>query len=244
MRIAEVAVRSGFSAATLRYYEQIDLLPAPERTASGYRAYDSTVLARLAFIARAKQLGCTLEEVADLMPAWDSGRCPPVQDGLREMAAAKLADARARAAELRTLTDDLERIREALNTHAPDGPCDAGCGCVGDPSPPVACTLEPVDLPRRLEDWKGLGAHVVVRTPVDGGVRLQLDEATPLDRLALLMKDEQRCCAFFAFALTVDGRGPALEVRAPPEGMAAVDALFGQRRGKSGLPFSTLSPPG
>ena len=51
MRIAEVADRSGFSAPTLRYYEQVDLLPAPRRTAAGYRAYDESVLARLAFIA-------------------------------------------------------------------------------------------------------------------------------------------------------------------------------------------------
>jgi DNA-binding transcriptional MerR regulator len=49
LRIAEVADRSGFSPATLRYYEQLDLLPPPRRTATGYRAYDESVLARLAF---------------------------------------------------------------------------------------------------------------------------------------------------------------------------------------------------
>src|SRR5215210_4878236 len=68
MRIAEVAARSGFSTATLRYYEQLDLLPSPPRTAAGHRAYGEPVLASLAFISRAKMLGCSLEEIADLMP--------------------------------------------------------------------------------------------------------------------------------------------------------------------------------
>ena len=227
MRIAEVADRSGFSPATLRYYEQVDLLPPPERTSAGYRAYDESVLARLAFIARAKQLGCTLEEVADLMPAWDTGRCSPVQEGLRQLATAKLADARARAAELAAFTDDLERILGALGSSTPDGPCDVGCGCVGEPSPSLACTLEPAELPKRIQDWKDFGACVVARTPIDGGVRLQLTDTAPVDELAQLMKAEQGCCAFFSFALTVDSRGVALEVRAPAEGLAAVEALFG-----------------
>jgi MerR family copper efflux transcriptional regulator len=69
LRIAEVARRSGFSPATLRYYEDIGLLPATSRTRGGYRAYDERTLERLAFIARAKQLGCSLEEIADLTMA-------------------------------------------------------------------------------------------------------------------------------------------------------------------------------
>jgi MerR family copper efflux transcriptional regulator len=227
MRIAEVAGRSGFSPATLRYYEQVDLLPPPLRTPAGYRAYDETVLSRLAFIARAKRLGCSLEEVAGLMPAWDEGHCPPVQDGLRALASVKLAEARARAAELGAFAVDLERILDTLGRHTPDGPCDADCGCVGDPSPVVACTLAPAELPGRLQDWHDLATHVASREPVEGGLRLLLDATTPLDRLAVLMQAEQGCCAFFAFALTVDGRGAALEVRAPAEGMAMVDALFG-----------------
>ena len=65
MKIKEVADRSGFSPPTLRYYEEIGILPAPTRTPSGYRTYDERTLERLAFIARTKQLGCTLEEIAE-----------------------------------------------------------------------------------------------------------------------------------------------------------------------------------
>lgn len=239
MRIAEVAGRSGFSAATLRYYEQLDLLPAPQRTASGYRAYDESVLARLAFIARAKTLGCSLEEITELMPDWDGGRCAPVQARLQELVRAKLDDARARAAELAAFTVDLQRILAGLGAHTPEGPCDADCGCLTvssaaqmTPTPvvlasnPVACTLDATELPGRRHEWRDLVTHVVDRTEIDGGTRLQLDADTPLDKLALLVAAEQGCCSFFAFAITVDNGGIALEVRAPAEGLAMVDSLL------------------
>lgn len=240
MLIAEVADRSGFSAATLRYYEQLNLLPEPHRTASGYRSYDESVLARLAFIAKAKMLGCSLEEIAELMPDWDGGRCAPVQDRLRELVTAKLGDTHVRVAELVAFTADLQRIRADLGAHTPDGPCDFACGCLTDssatstPRTPVplssgavACTLETAELRARLEEWRELVPHVVDRSPIDGGTRLQLDATTPLDRLVRLVTAEQECCSFFAFAITVDSRGLALEVQAPAEGQAIVDALFG-----------------
>jgi MerR family transcriptional regulator, copper efflux regulator len=220
MRIAEVAERSGFSPATLRYYEELDLVPAPARTPAGYRAYDESVLDRLAFIARAKRLGCTLDEVAGLLPHWDGGRCAPVQDRLRELAATKLDDTRARTAELAAFAADLERILAGLGRHTPEGPCDDSCGCVREP---VGCTLDPAELPGRLREWGELTDHVVARTPVDGGIRLQLDAGTPLGDVAELVAAEHSCCSFFAFALTVDGRGPALEVRGPAEALALFD---------------------
>jgi DNA-binding transcriptional MerR regulator len=60
-------------------------MPAPDRTPSGYRQYDEQVLDRLAFIARAKQLGCSLDEVSELSVAWEGGKCGPVQDRLRTL---------------------------------------------------------------------------------------------------------------------------------------------------------------
>ena len=77
-KINEVAKRSGFTPATLRYYEEVGLVPLPTRTEAGYRMYDDRALERLAFIARAKQLGCTLEETADLVVAWEGGQCGPI----------------------------------------------------------------------------------------------------------------------------------------------------------------------
>lgn len=251
LRIKDVAQRSGFSTATLRYYEQVGLLPAPQRTTAGYRAYDEAVLDRLRFIARAKQLGCSLEEVAQLTTAWEGGRCGPLQDRLRETVAGKLTGARRQIADLMTLTSDLQHAAAALERHRPDGACDERCGCVGDPEDPgppqavsligkpltasegdapIACALDPSSYHGRLADWEAVLANVVDRERVDGGVRLVLDPATPLNELARLAVAEQDCCRFFRFAITVDDRGLALEVRAPDDAADLVDTVFGMPR--------------
>jgi len=65
MVISEVARRAGLRSSTLRYYEQIGILPRPHR-ASGQRRYDETVLRRLAVIERARQTGFTLDEIKQL----------------------------------------------------------------------------------------------------------------------------------------------------------------------------------
>src|SRR5262245_38388817 len=107
MKIKDVADRSGFSAPTLRYYEEIGLLPQPTRTAAGYRTYDERTLERLAFIARAKQLGCTLDEIADLTTAWEGGRCGPIQDRLRSLVGETSAAAQGQIIELSKLCSEL-----------------------------------------------------------------------------------------------------------------------------------------
>ena len=227
LRIADVSLRSGFTPATLRYYEEIGLLPPPSRTDAGYRMYDERTLERLAFIARAKQLGCTLGEVADLTVAWDGGQCGPVQDRLRTVVAAKVADAHARIVELMALTAELRQAAAALERHRPEGPCDERCGCTTTSEPAIACTLDVESMAGRLEDWNRLLGFVTARSAIDGGVRLELDAGAPLDEVARLTVAEQECCRFFSFSLTVDGRGFGLEVRAPDDALPVVHGLFG-----------------
>jgi MerR family copper efflux transcriptional regulator len=162
-KIKEVADRSGFTTATLRYYEEIGLLPESPRTTGGYRLYDDHTLDRLAFIARAKQLGCTLEEVADLTLAWDGGQCGPVQDRLRLLVADKLARARQQIAELTTLVHELDHAAATLDRHRPDGPCDDECGCVTDaaseaPRPQtVSLVIKPTAVDEPLPNACALG---------------------------------------------------------------------------------------
>ncbi len=131
-KIKDVSERSGFSAVTLRYYEQIGLLPPAARTAAGYRLYDDDTLERLAFITRAKQLGCSLDEISELSAAWDGGTCGPVQDGLRTLVAEKITLAERQIAELTLLLAELRQAAAALGQHRPTGPCDDQCGCVAD----------------------------------------------------------------------------------------------------------------
>jgi DNA-binding transcriptional MerR regulator len=140
-QIKDVAERSGFTTTTLRYYEEIGLLPVAGRTPAGYRLYDDHALERLAFISRAKQLGCTLDEIADLTVAWDGGQCAPVQDRLRALVADKLARAQQQIAELTALSADLQRAAATLAAQRPDGPCDDTCGCLTDPDAVAAPQL-------------------------------------------------------------------------------------------------------
>ncbi|MBI1844927.1 MAG: MerR family transcriptional regulator [Actinobacteria bacterium] len=128
--IGEAADRSGFSASALRYYEGIGLVPPSTRTDAGYRLYDDDTLARLAFIARAKQLGCTLEEITDLVGIWDGERCGPVQKRFHDLVTTKLADAQRQIAELTALSDQLRHAAAQLAGPAIDGPCSEGCACL------------------------------------------------------------------------------------------------------------------
>jgi MerR family copper efflux transcriptional regulator len=234
MRIQEVAARTGFPASTLRYYEEIGLLPAPERTEAGYRSYDDRTVERLTFIGRAKQLGCTLEEITGLVAAFDTD-CHDVHAQLRDLVGAKVADARRQTADLVALTAQLEAAAAALagsdGSALAVGPCDEGCACVDHAvadSPAIVCTLTGADdIAGRIDDWRAVLAAVRARTPIADGLRLSLADGAPLHDLARLVEAEQGCCAFFAFAITVDGRGTALEVTAPAGGQAVLESLFG-----------------
>ena len=252
-KINEVSKRSGFTPATLRYYEELGLLPAPSRTDAGYRLYDDRSLERLAFIARAKQLGCSLDETADLVVAWEGGECGPIQDRLRCLVSDKLSAARAQIVELMTLTTELQHAAAALEGHRPEGPCDDDCGCetvsVDDggrrsvmlsPKPataavePIACSLTANSMRRQLDEWNALlgrtedlRSQVATRLAVDGGVRLEFAPGIDVQELARLATAEQDCCRFFSFNITVDHRGIGLEARVPAEGIPMLQALFG-----------------
>lgn len=246
LRISEVAQRTGFTGPTLRYYEEIGLLPAPDRTPAGYRVYGDRDVARLDFIARAKRLGCSLEEIQGLVEAWDEDRCAPVQHQLRSLVGRKLVDSQRQIAELLAFTAELQATAAQLATEPVDGACGAGCACisaeaadggavpvqlgvgsVADDTVPIACSLNGGDMAERMADWQGVTGQVVRREPLTGGVRLVFGPEAPLGEIARLAAAEYECCPFFGFALTVDGRGTALEVTAPPDGAELVAAACG-----------------
>ena len=85
------------------------------------------------FIARAKQLGCSLDEIAELVTAWDGGRCATVQERLRTTVDAKISAAHAQIAELTTLAADLQRARSPCRGNPWTGP--ATTRAVAPPTP-------------------------------------------------------------------------------------------------------------
>jgi Cu(I)-responsive transcriptional regulator len=65
--IGDLAKGTGTKVVTIRYYEQIGLLPAPPRTAGNYRTYSNEHMRRLRFIRRCRDLGFTLDQIRDLL---------------------------------------------------------------------------------------------------------------------------------------------------------------------------------
>jgi MerR family copper efflux transcriptional regulator len=230
LTIGEVAERTGFSASSLRYYEGIGLVVPAARTGAGYRLYDESAVGRLAFIARAKQLGCTLEEITDLVTIWDGERCGPVQRRFHDLITTKIADTQQRLADLTRFAGQLRSAAAQLSAEPTDGPCGPDCACLSEPAADTgACTLSPDGMEEREQEWTDLLTHVSARsTAPNGALRLAFDAATPLEELIRVVAAEQRCCAFFAFTITLDANGVTLDVRAPEDAEPLIIALFGQ----------------
>jgi DNA-binding transcriptional MerR regulator len=96
--IGEVATRSGPSRKALRLYESRGILPAPHRTASGYRSY-ADVLGLLTFLGRARRLGLTLGEIAHVVALRRAGAPPCIH--VRQLLDQRVADLEGMLGELR-----------------------------------------------------------------------------------------------------------------------------------------------
>jgi DNA-binding transcriptional MerR regulator len=100
------------------------------RSASGYRIYDDQTLERLAFISRAKQLGCSLEEITDLVATWETERCGPVQSRFHALVTDKIREAQRQIIELAKFSFQLRVAAAQLSGPPVDGPCADDCACL------------------------------------------------------------------------------------------------------------------
>lgn len=73
MRIGELAAKTGVSTKAIRYYEDIDVLPPPERGANGYRSYGPAAVERLLFVRDARATGLSLTEIRSILSLRDQG---------------------------------------------------------------------------------------------------------------------------------------------------------------------------
>lgn len=111
--IGKVSEASGVKVPTIRYYEQIGLLPAPPRTDGGRRTYDSADTERLTFIRHSRELGFDIDEIKTLLELQDSPAQSCEQaDGI---AKAHLVEVRKKIASLTALQYELERMVEGCS---------------------------------------------------------------------------------------------------------------------------------
>jgi DNA-binding transcriptional MerR regulator len=116
LTIGTLASRTRCSVPTIRYYEQIGLLPSPGRLTNGHRYYSRRDITRLGFIKRCRDFGFPIEQVRVLAQLFDDGdrACREVRD----QAQLHLDEVRAKLAELCQLEASLELLV---------GSCDATC---------------------------------------------------------------------------------------------------------------------
>ena len=126
---------------------------------------------------------------------------------------------------------ELARAEQALDSGEPYVQ-DRAAGEIMN-QPEVTCTLQPIDRKTRVEEWRSLLERVVERTSVEGGVNVRFGPGVKGATVADLASREVECCSFFDFSLAISRSGLTLEVRAPAEGQAMLDELFGDPKPKA-----------
>ncbi|MDR2365682.1 MAG: heavy metal-responsive transcriptional regulator [Zoogloeaceae bacterium] len=141
--IGILARTTGVPTSTLRYYEREGLLPRPLRGASGYREYDGgDAVRQVHFILRAKDLGFSLEEIADLLNL--SADAESGVAGVKARASRRLAEIEGQIARLESIRARLASLVAACPGHGPleccpilsairDGDSASACACAQTP---------------------------------------------------------------------------------------------------------------
>lgn len=117
MNVGDAARRTGLSAKTIRYYEDIGLI-SPQRSANGYRDYTGEDVHRLAFLRRARNLGFSIEDCRQLMALYrDRSRASA---DVRSIASSHVSAIEDKIAELQSMRATLQKLIHAC--HGDDRP--------------------------------------------------------------------------------------------------------------------------
>ena len=118
LTIGQAAARSGVSPKMLRHYESLGLLPPVARTGAGYRLYGEKEVHTLRFIRRARDLGFSMAEIAELLKLWQNRRRASGQ--VKRIAEAHIADLDRRLAEMQAMRRALAELARCC--HGDDRP--------------------------------------------------------------------------------------------------------------------------
>lgn len=149
LRVSELAGRAGLRPSAVRFYERVGLLTPARRSANGYRVFDEGAVDQLMLVAKAKDIGMSLEEITALTAGWPGGECRSVQARIRGFLARRVAEVGEQRAALRALEGRLLTALGRLPAQDP-GPrrCAPGCGCdAALDADPGAAAPNPVTSP-------------------------------------------------------------------------------------------------
>lgn len=123
LRIGEVALRSGVSIDTVRYYERRWLLPPAPRSDGGFRLFTPETVERVQFIKQAQDLGFSLDEIGEILTTGGASECRRVRDHLK----VKLSEVDDRIRLMqdfrKTLARHLAACERELSRHTDDAVC-------------------------------------------------------------------------------------------------------------------------
>lgn len=121
MSIGEAAVASGVTAKMIRHYEDMRLIPEASRTLAGYRMYSDKDVHILRFVRRARSLGFSIKQIADLLGLWrDQSRSSAK---VKALALQHIAELERKIAEMQTMKTELERLARCWHgDHRPECP--------------------------------------------------------------------------------------------------------------------------
>ena len=119
--IGQAASQSGVSAKMVRHYESLGLLPTVQRTDAGYRQYGEKEVHTLRFIHRARTLGFSMAEIAELLKLWQNKRRASAD--VKRIALAHVADLERRIAEMEAMRQTLQQLAHCCQGNSrPDCP--------------------------------------------------------------------------------------------------------------------------
>ena len=121
LAIGEAAKRSGVSPRMVRHYEGLGLLPGVARTESGYRQYGETDIHSLRFIKRSRDLGFSMDEIAELVGLWHNRR--RASASVKRIAQKHLIELEQRIADMQAMQRTLSHLVHCCHGDArPDCP--------------------------------------------------------------------------------------------------------------------------
>ena len=137
MNIGQAARASGVNAKMIRYYEQIGLVRPADRTDSNYRSFDERNVNELRFIKRARSLGFSVEEIANLLSLWRDRERPSRE--VKAIADQHVAELEARIAEMQSMADTLRHLSHCCaGDDRPDCPILTDLAAGAPPAPAAA----------------------------------------------------------------------------------------------------------